>query len=150
MAVQILKSDLKALIDAGKKADEIAAHYGIPLGTARKALKEAGLKIKRTQRPRFMLVDEKVGAESHTSPIIHELLDPQIVKDIIENVESHEDTTIDTLPSTEFPDVKEEEVVEEERYYDDRDYDNEDAEEQEQDEVDSQEETKAEDPNDWF
>ncbi len=115
MAVQIRKSELEALVNSGKKADEIAAHYGIPLFTARKALKAAGLKIKRSQKERFELVDD---TEPANEPVVEQTVkksrkksvETTVETDIKENIVSHEETTPETLPSNDYQETNEPEV----------------------------------------
>ena len=74
---QVKKSELTAMVNEGKKRNEIAAHYGLKEAQVAKLLKAAGLKIRKFHLPTFELVDDTV--EENTSmmdiPVTQEVLD---------------------------------------------------------------------------
>lgn len=55
---QVKKSELTAMVNEGKKRNEIAAHYGLKEAQVVKLLKAAGLKIRKFHLPTFELVDD--------------------------------------------------------------------------------------------
>ena len=55
---QVKKSELTAMVNEGKKRNEIAAHYGLKEAQVAKLLKAAGLKIRKFHLPTFELVDD--------------------------------------------------------------------------------------------
>lgn len=55
---KVVLSELKALVEEGKKMKDIAEFYGLPVNTTRNLLKKAGLKISRSQSPKFILIDD--------------------------------------------------------------------------------------------
>lgn len=57
---QVKKSELTAMVNEGKKRNEIAAHYGLKEAQVSKLLKAAGLKIRKFHLPTFELVDDTV------------------------------------------------------------------------------------------
>ena len=57
---QVKKSELTAMVNEGKKRNEIAAHYGLKEAQVAKLLKAAGLKIRKFHLPTFELVDDIV------------------------------------------------------------------------------------------
>ena len=57
---QVKKSELTAMVNEGKKRNEIAAHYGLKEAQVAKLLKAAGLKIRKFHLPTFELVDDTV------------------------------------------------------------------------------------------
>ena len=57
---QVKKSELTAMVNEGKKRNEIAAHYGLKEVQVAKLLKAAGLKIRKFHLPTFELVDDTV------------------------------------------------------------------------------------------
>lgn len=59
---QVKKSELTAMVNEGKKRNEIAAHYGLKEAQVAKLLKAAGLKIRKFHLPTFELVDDIVEA----------------------------------------------------------------------------------------
>ena len=57
---QVKKSELTAMVNEGKKRNEIAAYYGLKEAQVAKLLKAAGLKIRKFHLPTFELVDDTV------------------------------------------------------------------------------------------
>ena len=57
---KVKKSELTAMVNEGKKRNEIAAHYGLKEAQVAKLLKAAGLKIRKFHLPTFELVDDTV------------------------------------------------------------------------------------------
>ena len=60
---QVKKSELTAMVNEGKKRNEIAAHYGLKEAQVAKLLKAAGLKIRKFHLPTFELVDDTVEGD---------------------------------------------------------------------------------------
>lgn len=56
--VKIILSVLKKQVEEGMKKKELAEYYGIPETQMTKALKAAGLKIRKFHLPSFKLVEE--------------------------------------------------------------------------------------------
>jgi cell division protein FtsN len=56
--IRISKRVLSEQVESGMKRDELAKHYGIPEAQMAKALKAAGLTIRRFHKPMFELVDD--------------------------------------------------------------------------------------------
>ena len=61
---QVKKSELTAMVNEGKKRNEIAAYYGLKEAQVAKLLKAAGLKIRKFHLPTFELVDDTVEEEA--------------------------------------------------------------------------------------
>ena len=61
---QVKKSELTAMVNEGKKRNEIAAHYGLKEAQVAKLLKAAGLKIRKFHLPTFELVDDTVEGDT--------------------------------------------------------------------------------------
>ena len=57
---KVKKSELTAMVNEGKKRNEIAAYYGLKEAQVAKLLKAAGLKIRKFHLPTFELVDDTV------------------------------------------------------------------------------------------
>ena len=74
---QVKKSELTAMVNEGKKRNEIAAHYGLKEAQVAKLLKAAGLKIRKFHLPTFELVDDTVEetAQMMDVPVTQEVLD---------------------------------------------------------------------------
>lgn len=73
---QVKKSELTAMVNEGKKRNEIAAHYGLKEAQVAKLLKAAGLKIRKFHLPTFELVDDTVEeATMMNIPVTQEVLD---------------------------------------------------------------------------
>lgn len=73
---QVKKSELTAMVNEGKKRNEIAAHYGLKEAQVAKLLKAAGLKIRKFHLPTFELVDDTVeGDPMMDIPVTQEVLD---------------------------------------------------------------------------
>ena len=73
---QVKKSELTAMVNEGKKRNEIAAHYGLKEAQVAKLLKAAGLKIRKFHLPTFELVDDTV---EENAPMIDVLVTQEIV-----------------------------------------------------------------------
>ena len=74
---QVKKSELTAMVNEGKKRNEIAAHYGLKEDQVAKLLKAAGLKIRKFHLPTFELVDDTVEGDAPMMdiPVTQEVLD---------------------------------------------------------------------------
>ena len=74
---QVKKSELTAMVNEGKKRNEIAAHYGLKEAQVAKLLKAADLKIRKFHLPTFELVDDTVEetAQMIDIPVTQEVLD---------------------------------------------------------------------------
>ena len=74
---QVKKSELTAMVNEGKKRNEIAAHYGLKEAQVAKLLKAAGLKIRKFHLPTFELVDDTVAGDAPMMdiPVTQEVLD---------------------------------------------------------------------------
>ena len=74
---QVKKSELTAMVNEGKKRNEIAAYYGLKEAQVAKLLKAAGLKIRKFHLPTFELVDDTVEetAQMMDIPVTQEVLD---------------------------------------------------------------------------
>ena len=74
---QVKKSELTAMVNEGKKRNEIAAHYGLKEAQVAKLLKAAGLKIRKFHLPTFELVDDTVERDVPMMdiPVTQEVLD---------------------------------------------------------------------------
>ena len=74
---QVKKSELTAMVNEGKKRNEIAAHYGLKEAQVAKLLKAAGLKIRKFHLPTFELVDDTVERDAPMMdiPVTQEVLD---------------------------------------------------------------------------
>ena len=74
---QVKKSELTAMVNEGKKRNEIAAHYGLKEAQVAKLLKAAGLKIRKFHLPTFELVDDTVEETAQMMDILvtQEILD---------------------------------------------------------------------------
>ena len=74
---QVKKSELTAMVNEGKKRNEIAAHYGLKEAQVAKLLKAAGLKIRKFHLPTFELVDDTVEEAAQMVDILvtQEVLD---------------------------------------------------------------------------
>ena len=74
---QVKKSELTAMVNEGKKRNEIAAHYGLKEAQVAKLLKAAGLKIRKFHLPTFELVDDTAEetAQMMNIPVTQEVLD---------------------------------------------------------------------------
>ena len=75
---QVKKSELTAMVNEGKKRNEIAAHYGLKEAQVAKLLKAAGLKIRKFHLPTFELVDDTVEETAQMMddiPVTQEVLD---------------------------------------------------------------------------
>ena len=74
---QVKKSELTAMVNEGKKRNEIAAYYGLKEAQVAKLLKAAGLKIRKFHLPTFELVDDTAEetAQMMNIPVTQEVLD---------------------------------------------------------------------------
>lgn len=67
---QVKKSELTAMVNEGKKRNEIAAHYGLKEAQVAKLLKAAGLKIRKFHLPTFELVDDTVEENAQMMDVL--------------------------------------------------------------------------------
>ena len=99
---QVKKSELTAMVNEGKKRNEIAAHYGLKEAQVAKLLKAAGLKIRKFHLPTFELVDDTVEENTPMMdiPVTQEVLDmnPELVQ---EGVKVGETLQVETVASAE-------------------------------------------------
>lgn len=56
--IQISKKELTEMVNSGKKKEEIASKYNLTNAATTRLLKDAGLKIKKTHKPTYTLVDD--------------------------------------------------------------------------------------------
>ena len=68
--VKISLATLKKQVEEGMKRKELAEYYGIPETQMAKALKSAGLKIRKFHNPAFELVNEAEEAQVEEEPDI--------------------------------------------------------------------------------
>lgn len=72
--IEITANSLKELVDQGKSLSEICAHFkdengkSLPTATAKRYLKDCGLTVKKTRRPKFVLVKDQVN-EANTNTV---------------------------------------------------------------------------------
>lgn len=59
MAKEIKLSELRELVEAGKKLPELAEYFELNQAQVRKLLKEAGLQIRKFRTPAFVLVNDE-------------------------------------------------------------------------------------------
>ncbi len=57
MSVEISKTELISLVNGGAKKNQIATKYNLTMAATGRLLKDAGLKIKKTHKPTYTLVD---------------------------------------------------------------------------------------------
>lgn len=55
-------------VNAGMKRSELAEYYNLPEANIAAILKQLGLTIKKTQTPKYVLVDDRPKAESDNLP----------------------------------------------------------------------------------
>lgn len=88
---QVKKSELTAMVNEGKKRNEIAAHYGLKEAQVAKLLKAAGLKIRKFHLPTFELVDDTAEGDAQMMdiPVTQEGLDmnPNLVAEDVQVTE---------------------------------------------------------------
>ena len=101
---QVKKSELTAMVNEGKKRNEIAAHYGLKEAQVAKLLKAAGLKIRKFHLPTFELVDDTVEETAQMMDI------PDMIPDLAvegvqvgETIQVTEEATVQADPVTEEP-----------------------------------------------
>lgn len=61
--VKIVPSELKRLVEEGKKLDWLAEYYSLPKSQMKKALQQLGLQIRKFHKPRFEFVEEPLTDE---------------------------------------------------------------------------------------
>ena len=66
MAVEIKKSILVQQVQDGWKRKALAEHYGLPEAQMAQILRDAGLKIRKFQAPKYQLVDDTVDNVQET------------------------------------------------------------------------------------
>lgn len=67
--IEIKKKELTEMVNNGAKKDEIAAKYNLTSAATARLLKEAGLKIKKTHKPTFKLIEEDSQVAVVTAPV---------------------------------------------------------------------------------
>ena len=99
---QVKKSELTAMVNEGKKRNEIAAYYGLKEAQVAKLLKAAGLKIRKFHLPTFELVDDTVEETTQMMDI------PDMIPDLAvegvqvgETIQVTEEATAQAEPATE-------------------------------------------------
>ena len=106
---QVKKSELTAMVNEGKKRNEIAAYYGLKEAQVAKLLKAAGLKIRKFHLPTFELVDDTVEetAQMMDIPVTQEVLgmDPTLAAEDVQVTEeaTAEEVTAQVEAVTEEP-----------------------------------------------
>ena len=102
---QVKKSELTAMVNEGKKRNEIAAHYGLKEAQVAKLLKAAGLKIRKFHLPTFELVDDTVEETAQMMDIPD--MNPDLAAESVQVEESAqvtaEEVTAQVDPATEEP-----------------------------------------------
>lgn len=61
--IEISKMELTKLVSEGAKKNQIADKYNLTMAATGRLLKDAGLKIKKTHKPTYTLVDSKPSTE---------------------------------------------------------------------------------------
>lgn len=56
--IEISKTELTNLVNEGAKKNQIADKYNLTMAATGRLLKDAGLRIKKTHKPTFKLVEE--------------------------------------------------------------------------------------------
>ena len=107
---QVKKSELTAMVNEGKKRNEIAAYYGLKEAQVAKLLKAAGLKIRKFHLPTFELVDDTVEETAQMMDVLitQEILDmnPNLAAEGVqvgETIQVTEEATAQAEPVTEEP-----------------------------------------------
>lgn len=55
--IEISKAELTTMVESGAKKNQIAEKYNLTMAATGRLLKQAGLKIKKTHKPTFKLVE---------------------------------------------------------------------------------------------
>jgi hypothetical protein len=61
---EVTASEFAKQVEAGMKRSELAEYYGLPETNIAAILKQLGLTIKKTQTPKYVLIDDRPKAES--------------------------------------------------------------------------------------
>ncbi len=71
--VKINKAELTQMVNSGAKKEEIASKYQLTMAATGRLLKQAGLKLKKTHKPTFELVDDTpvVTTDSQETSVIN-------------------------------------------------------------------------------
>lgn len=99
--VRISLELLTKQVEEGMKRKELAEYYGLPEMQMAKALKQAGLKIRRFHAPKFEFVEENVP---------NDLFNPETSE------EAEEETSSIALPTNALPDNEEDTPTSQEQY----------------------------------
>lgn len=59
---EVKLSELKKMVQEGKKKVEIAEYYGLSVLGTGKLLKQCGLKIRKFKKPAFKIIDDTVSS----------------------------------------------------------------------------------------
>ena len=65
---QVVATEFAKLVEAGMKKIELAEYYSLPEANIAAILKQLGLTIKKTQTPKYVLVDDRPQPESNNLP----------------------------------------------------------------------------------
>lgn len=65
---EVTASVIAAQVATGMKRAELAEYYGLPETNIAAILKQLGLTIKKTQTPKYVLVDDRPSAQSSNLP----------------------------------------------------------------------------------
>jgi hypothetical protein len=65
---QVTATEFTEKVNAGMKRSELAEYYGLPETNIAAILKQLGLTIKKTQTPKYVLIDDRPKAESNNLP----------------------------------------------------------------------------------
>lgn len=86
--VAITKKDLAEKVEQGWKKDALAEHYGLPVTQMTKALKQAGLTIRKFHKPKFVFVEESEEETTTTEEVVSETnevdLNHELVEELVE------------------------------------------------------------------
>ncbi len=65
--IQVSKKELTEMVNNGKKKEEIAKHYNLTNAATTRILKEANLKIKKTHKPTYTLIEDTTQPVANTT-----------------------------------------------------------------------------------
>jgi hypothetical protein len=79
--VQIVPSVFKAQVESGMKRAELAAHYSLPETNIAAILKQLKLTIKKTQTPKFVIVEETAPMVTSDSSNLPEWVSEEVTSE---------------------------------------------------------------------
>lgn len=91
MAKQVSLTELKTQVESGWKRDQIAEYYDLPVSQVAKLLKEAGLTIRKFQKPKYVLVDDTEASLEAQQAVVQDVNDtlsgvevqPQVSEEVL-------------------------------------------------------------------